>query len=130
VTKIRNLALLVRVALLLATIRRLLPRTPLPALLQRLTPRRITADPDSVEIGVRYADALLRRMPIGERGDCLPRSLVIYHLGRRAGVPVQLHCGVRRAGTGLDGHAWCTAGDAVLAGARADGFEETYRYPR
>ena len=122
-------ALLVRVALVLLRIRRLLPRIPLPELLERLTPRPSSADPRSFEVGVRYADALLARMPVGARGDCLPRSLVIYHLALRAGMPVQLHCGARRSGVGLDGHAWCTSGGVILAGARSDGFAETYRFP-
>jgi hypothetical protein len=125
----REWALLVHVAVLLAAIRRLLPLMALPAVLERLTPRRSSADPTSLDMGVVYADALLARMPIGKRGDCLPRSLVIYHLGRRAGMPVQLHCGVRRSGAGLEGHAWCTCGGVVLAGGRADGFVETYRFP-
>ena len=122
-------AVLVRVVLLLAAIRHLLPRMPLPELIERLTPRRTGAHPRTFEAGVRYADALLARHPIGVRGDCLPRSLVIYHLARRAGMPALLHCGVRRSGLGLDGHAWCTSRGVLLAGAREDGFTETYRFP-
>jgi hypothetical protein len=124
-----DLRLLVHVLLLVLRIRRLLPRIPLPALLERLTPRRSAADPLRFEVGVRYADAVLARMPIGVRGDCLPRSLVIYHLALRAGIPVQLHCGARRTDAGLDGHAWCTSGGVILAGARSEGFAETYRSP-
>jgi hypothetical protein len=128
-TRASEWALLVRVALLLVAIRRWLPRIPLSALLERLATRRSSADPRSVELGARYADALLARMPIGRRGDCLPRSLVIYHLALRAGLPVQLHVGMRRSGAGLAGHAWCTSDGVILAGASADGFQETYCFP-
>jgi hypothetical protein len=121
---------LARVGMLLVAIRLLLPRTSLPKLLDRLTPRhRGVAHPRTVDKGVRFADALLAHHPIGARGDCLPRSLVLYHLAARAGMPVQLHCGVRRDAGRLAGHAWCTAGEVVLAGASSEGFSETYRYP-
>lgn len=122
-------AVLVRVIVILAAIRRMLPRVPLPELMERLTPRRTRAQRRTFDAGVRYADALLARYPIGARGDCLPRSLVIYHLARRAGMPARLHCGVRLTDPGIDGHAWCTSRGVVLAGARDEGFIETYRFP-
>lgn len=123
--------LLVRVALLVAAIRLALPRVPLPTLLRYLTPRRRAreADPRAVEAGMRYADALLARLSAGPRGNCLPRSLVVYRLAARAGLDVRLHCGVRPHDHGLDGHAWCTADGAVLAGASAAGFTETFSFP-
>jgi hypothetical protein len=57
----------------------------------------------------RWVDALLRRWPPPWRYTCLKRAAVLYHLLRRAGRPVELRIGVRRAGgTGgaLAAHAW------------------------
>ena len=65
-------------------------------------------DPARVEHTARHVDALLRRLPsVGGRG-CMIRSLAVYSRARRSGVPVRFHCGVRRNGSALDGHAWLT----------------------
>lgn len=123
--------MLARVALLIAAIRVALPRVSLPTLLRYLTPCRRCqqADPRAVETGMRFADALLGRMSFGRRGNCLARSLVLYHLAAQAGLDVRLHCGVCHGERGLDGHAWCTADGEVLAGASATGFTETFSFP-
>jgi Transglutaminase-like superfamily len=122
--------MLARVAVLLGAIQIALPRVSLPRLLGYLTPRhrKKFTDPLTVDVRMRFADALLARLPVGTRGNCLPRSLVLYRLAARAGLDVRLHCGVRRGDRGLDGHAWCTAGDTVLAGASAAGFTETFSF--
>ena len=78
--------------------------------LQSLTPAAGASAPDpaQVEQTARYVDALLRRFPsVGGRG-CMIRSLAVYSRARRSGVPVRFHCGVRRNGSALDGHAWLT----------------------
>lgn len=54
-----------------------------------------------------YVSMHLRRLPPPWRYTCLRRSLVLYHLLRRAGRPVSLHIGVRKSGRGdLMAHAW------------------------
>ncbi len=55
-----------------------------------------------------YTDALLGIFPANPKGNCLPRSLILFRLARLQGFPVVFHCGVRRSEEGLDGHAWLT----------------------
>ncbi len=55
-----------------------------------------------------YTDALLGMFPANPKGNCLPRSLILFRLARLEGFPVVFHCGVSRSGSGLDGHAWLT----------------------
>jgi hypothetical protein len=50
---------------------------------------------------------VLRRLPPPWRYTCLRRSVVLYHLLRRAGRRVSLHIGVRKDANGaLAAHAW------------------------
>ena len=58
-----------------------------------------------------YVSQVLRRLPPPWRYTCLRRSLVLFHLLRRAGCPVALHIGVRKQDGALQAHAWL-----VLAG--------------
>lgn len=53
-------------------------------------------------------DHLLRIFPANPKGNCLPRSLILFRIARLEGLPVVFHCGVRRSEFGLDGHAWLT----------------------
>lgn len=54
-----------------------------------------------------YVSQLLWRLPPPWRHTCLRRSVVLYHLLRRAGRPVGLRVGVRRDADGaLEAHAW------------------------
>ncbi len=55
-----------------------------------------------------YTDYLLRIFPANPKGNCLPRSLILFRIARLEGLPVVFHCGVRRSELGLDGHAWLT----------------------
>ena len=55
-----------------------------------------------------YTDRLLQIFPANPKGNCLPRSLILFRLARLQGFPVVFHCGVRRSEAGLDGHAWLT----------------------
>jgi hypothetical protein len=60
-------------------------------------------------------DRLLERLPSPWRRTCLTRSLVLYHLLRRSGVPVELRIGVRRHQDAFTAHAWLTReGSAYL----------------
>jgi len=104
----RELGLLVRVLGLLTALRLLLPRVQLPRLLRWLTPSRIppVADSLTLEKAVHYTDALLWRLPFPLPGPCLPRSFILYYFATRCGFPARVHCGVRRLGEVLQGHAW------------------------
>jgi hypothetical protein len=54
-----------------------------------------------------WVDRLLYAWPRPWRHTCLKRSAVLYHVFRRAGLPVELCIGVRRDELGaLAAHAW------------------------
>jgi Transglutaminase-like superfamily len=104
----------------------------LPRLMRWLTPGRPARSFDvaMLEPEIRYTDAALARLRPGGHWACLPRSLALYRLGRRKGVAVRLHCGVRRNGSGLIGHAWLTVeGVPLLASEQPTQWIETYTYP-
>jgi hypothetical protein len=58
-----------------------------------------------------YTDRLLQIFPANPKGNCLPRSLILFRFARQQGFLVVFHCGVRRSEFGLDGHAWLTLRD-------------------
>jgi len=59
-----------------------------------------------------WVDRQLRRLPWPWHRTCLKRAVVLYHLLRRDGVPVELRIGVRRDANGLlAAHAWLTRED-------------------
>jgi hypothetical protein len=101
---------LAEVLLLLALLRGLLFGVQLQTLLRWLDAlgRYRPVDPGTLERTARFTDALLARLAFPLPGKCLPRSLVLYAFARRARLPVHFHCGVRRAGSRLEGHAWLT----------------------
>ena len=108
--------LLLRVLLVLVLVRVLLPCVRLKRLVRwvgRSHPSRLP-HPVSLQTIAWYTDALLRRMPAGRLGNCLPRSLTLFYFATRAGLPVRFHCGVRRVGEALEGHAWLTLGDQLF----------------
>ncbi|MDR4493832.1 MAG: lasso peptide biosynthesis B2 protein [Nitrospirales bacterium] len=80
---------------------------------------------------VYYTDRILRAFPYNEKGNCLPRSLMLYVLAPRYGYPVKFHCGVRKTETGLDGHAWLTLkGQPFWESSWGTvGMVETFSYP-
>lgn len=53
------------------------------------------------------------------RPSCLPRSLTLWWLLRRQGLPAELRIGVRREGDRLEAHAWVEQ-DGVVLGDHAD----------
>lgn len=56
-----------------------------------------------------WVDRLLCALPGPWRHTCLKRSAILYYLFRRAGLPIELCIGVRRApGEDLTAHAWLT----------------------
>lgn len=57
----------------------------------------------------RWVDGVLRHLPRPWHHSCLKRTVVLYHLLREAGRPVELWIGVRRerrSGEPLAAHAW------------------------
>jgi len=76
---------------------------------------------------------VLSRLPPPWRYTCLRRSVVLYHLLRRAGRPVSLAIGVRKSGAGaLQAHAWLVKEGAPyleVDPAHSAGFAEIARFP-
>lgn len=60
----------------------------------------------------RMLDAASRRGLV--RGNCLSRSIALWWLLRRRGIPAQLRIGARKIGNQLEAHAWIeVAGHAI-----------------
>jgi hypothetical protein len=102
-------------------------------LLQRLEPRRPSGERDDRLFGgtSRQTDRVIRRLPwMAERG-CLPRAMILFRQGRRCGMPVEFHLGVRRGREGLEGHAWVTLDGVVVgeAGDPASIYRITWSFP-
>ncbi len=79
-----------------------------------------------------YCFYFFRIFPANPKGNCLPRSLILYWFARRCGFPVRFHCGVRWIDTALDGHAWLSVdGQPFLEpkNLEEEGYQETYSYP-
>ncbi|BCA56835.1 hypothetical protein W02_39750 [Nitrospira sp. KM1] len=83
-----------------------------------------------IDDAVYYTDRWLELFPFQARGNCFPRTLALYSIARRAGYPVQFHCGVRRRGSGLDGHAWLTLNGSAFYEMNEDwkSFTVTFSY--
>ncbi len=99
-----------RAAFTLLWVRLLLRWKCLPEVLQSLTPSKRYSRPlplDLYDIAY-YVDRWLSLFPYNAKGNCFPRSLVLYRFARLRGFPVCFHCGVRKMGNRLDGHAWLT----------------------
>jgi hypothetical protein len=107
---VRKYWMLLQVAAIVSWIRLRLRGETLPAMLKRLDPGALSGKPDSARFEdlVYYTDLWLQRFPYNAKGNCFPRSLALYWFATRSGYPVSFHCGVRKDGFGLDGHAWLT----------------------
>jgi hypothetical protein len=111
-----EIGLLLQVLAVLTMVRLLLPCVKLRTLLRWLEalPVRGRGDEGTLSEASRYADALLWRIPGTRQRPCLVRSLTLYHFARRWDLPVQLHCGARRVGGALQGHAWLSLSGVPL----------------
>jgi hypothetical protein len=78
--------------------------------LDRLPGRSPQTDLDSVGQSV---DTASRKFPIYQP-TCLSRSLVLWHLLRRRGVPAVLQIGVRKENEELLSHAWVESDGRVV----------------
>ncbi|MFQ5767314.1 MAG: lasso peptide biosynthesis B2 protein [Acidobacteriota bacterium] len=100
-----------RATLVVLALRVALPWVSLKRLLVRLTPHApIQPRSDLVRRfpGLTRYIWILCRAGWPMQGCCLPVSLAAYHLARSMGMPVRCHCGIRRNGSRLEGHAWVT----------------------
>ncbi len=79
-----------------------------------------------------YTDRLLKLFPYNAKGNCLPRSLILFVFAPRYGYRVKFHCGVRKCDAGLDGHAWLTRnGEPFLESHRQImGMVKTFSFPQ
>lgn len=65
------------------------------------------------------------------RPTCLKRSLLLFRLLRREGIPVKIHYGIAKNGGKVEGHSWLTLGNEPFLedGLTADKYKETFVYP-
>jgi hypothetical protein len=128
-----ELRLLLRVLAVLILVRLLLPCVKLKRLVRWLGSSRTgrAVHPAPLQTVAWYTDALLQRMPSRRRGNCLPRSLTLFFFAARAGLPVRIHCGVRRVGQALEGHAWLTLGPDLFLekGDPNESYRVIFSYP-
>jgi len=98
------------VGLLVCAVRFLLRWKSLPKVLGILNHGAMAAGRDlpMLERRMYYLDRWLELLPYNTKGNCFPRAVTAYWLARRTGFPVRLHCGIKREGVKLDGHAWLT----------------------
>ena len=86
------------------------------ALLHRLAPgSRAGVDPQSLAAArdaARLVAAAAARQPFAV--SCLPRSLTLWWMLRRRGIPTELHLGVRNESGNIEAHAWLEADGVVL----------------
>jgi hypothetical protein len=97
---LQSIVLLPLVALLLRTIG--LARSW--GLLRRSSPPVPLSMSGEGERTVRMVDMATRHLPW--RPSCLPRSLVLWFLLRRQGIPAELRIGVQKREQRLEAHAW------------------------
>lgn len=80
-----------------------------------------------------YSFRYFNWFPVNPKGNCLPRSLILYWFARRCGYPVRFHCGIRWLGEALDGHAWLSLNETPFLEAKnpltEEGYNITYSYP-
>ncbi|MET0516058.1 MAG: lasso peptide biosynthesis B2 protein [Nitrospiraceae bacterium] len=107
-SSVRKYYRIVRIGLLILAIRIALQAISLRRLLDWLHQGEgvCTGDGPALDEIAYYVDRWLALFPYNKKGNCFPRALSLYRYARRYGVPVEFHCGVRKSGTNLDGHAW------------------------
>jgi hypothetical protein len=78
----------------------------------------------------RYSNFISKAL-LRSRHPCLLRCLVLYRYGRRRGVPVSIHFGVKRGVDGLQGHSWVSLDGTPLFEAEEmlRSYASIYTYP-
>ena len=81
---------------------------------------------------VYYVDRWLALFPYNPKGNCFPRALTLFLFARRAGLPVQFNCGVRKVQQHLEGHAWLTLNgrEFLEPSSYWQAFTVTLRFPQ
>lgn len=137
----RDVATFLVMGFALATMGRRLARHPLPALLERAGAPTGPADPMASRHAAlarsarlaRYADFWLRSLRT--HNPCLRRSLVLFPILRRTGLPVVFCLGVRNdrplsPEEQVTGHAWLELdGRALFEPEGVAHYVPTFRYP-
>jgi hypothetical protein len=134
--RLAQLWLAVRLGVWLAVLPIRLHRHPLPALLERLTPRSARAQRPSLRQRDRVVGVVVRLCRWRcFRGRLFPRlcvrqSLTLYYELARLGEPVVLHVGVSKKGETLQGHSWVTVQGAPVAERRRpeEAFQTIYTF--
>jgi hypothetical protein len=104
---------------------RVIPLDRLLATLGRTGRRRGVGLEIDLDRTARIVEALFRHYPF--RPSCLKKSLVLFRLARRRGMPAQLRIGVKKQRDELLAHAWVEcAGRMLLPG---DGVELYHPLP-
>jgi hypothetical protein len=105
---ITDFRLTLQLILLLISLRLMLCFASVRQIIDWITPMRSSErkDPDRMNKIAGLTDAILGKIRLLPHGNCLPRSLILYYFATRSGYSVRVHCGVRRVGTRLCGHAW------------------------
>jgi hypothetical protein len=107
---IRRYAAIAYVGLVVLWVRLLLRVSSLPKVLEAITPESTKSPRSFWNAGdlAYLTDRWLTLFPYNVKGNCYPRSLVLYRFAKLAGDPVHFHCGIRKLNGNLDGHAWLT----------------------
>jgi hypothetical protein len=115
-------ALMIPPLLRLTTLDRVVGRLGRPARVKRPSAAQQAAIAEAV-------DRLLGRLPAPWRRTCLTRSIVLYHLLRRSGVPVELRIGVKREQRAFAAHAWLTREGATYLEVEPPSHEIIASFP-
>ncbi len=133
----RNLGLFVWACVSLLAVSVALTRHPLPAVLVRLSREQPGQPPpppaEVIEMTTRlrrYLNFLLLSVLRTSR-PCLRRTLVLFAYCRRAGLPVQIHIGVRLDDGSVQSHAWLTLDGNLFQEQPAvlSGLQTIYSHP-
>ncbi len=129
----RKSRLITGTGLVVVAIRLALRMVSLPRLLNWLTckPAAGGQDQNIMEDVAYYVDRWLALAPYNPKGNCFPRALTLYWFARRAGFPVQFHCGVMKLNQSLEGHAWLMldGGEFFEPSPHWRSFTVTVRFP-
>ena len=114
-----QLGLATRVGAWLSFLPILLRTRTLPQLLNQLAAARQSRRrrPHDLEEAIQVVDRVCRlrifSLPMFPE-SCLRRSLALYYFLGRSGHPIEIHIGVRKDGSDLNGHSWVTLGGRAL----------------
>ena len=104
---------------------------PLERILQLLTPpSRLPSRPVSSSKIILLVNYWFRLTRFIARNSCLKRSLVLYHLFNRHGIPVKICIGIKQENGRFIGHSWVESKDGSIEENRdVDDFVVMYTYP-